>query len=101
MSWVTKKRKKKCYMIFPPYSQWNEILVGEAFIFWLGLGSLGYELIKIMSNSRNELFQKIEVIAYSAKCKMRPKQICNKFEQSTFCKYTTTIWNFLVHKMIV
>ena len=39
-----KKRKKKCYLIFSPYSQWNEILFGKAFIFWLDLGSFAYEL---------------------------------------------------------
>ena len=31
-------------MIFPPYSQWNKILFGEAFTFWLDLASFAYEL---------------------------------------------------------
>ena len=41
---LPKKRKKKCYMIFPPHSQWNEILFGKALIFGLNLGSFAYEL---------------------------------------------------------
>ena len=44
MSWVNKKRKKKCYLIFSPYSQWNKILFGKAFILRLDLGLFEYEL---------------------------------------------------------